>query len=278
MNHSLEVFCRVVLLAMVGYSLTASGQTVSSGSVDRERAGLAGAVTRTPQFEANTAAAVLNKRVENVEWLETPFEEVINWLKTEGEDRISVVPRWQQLSIEGVDPDTLVTLQLSYTTVAEVLAEALDNISPDGELAFHAIGNTLKISTKADFDRKLYIRVYDVTDVLFRVEDMGEDAPLIDLQRTTGGGGGGGGGSGQSVFSGSSSKAARGRGGEQAEQEYLDRLERLAENIQAIIAPDTWDTGQVGGRGRIRAINRSLVVYNTIEVHEIITGYFAFGE
>lgn len=56
-----------------------------------------------------------------------------------------------------------------------------------------------------------------------------------------------------------------------------ERLEKLRELIEGVIAPESWDTSATGGAGRIRIFNRSLVVYNTIEVHEKIAGQFSFG-
>jgi hypothetical protein len=268
----------IALFVSLGLASSLIAQTVSSRPADSVRAGSSAqaASAPSPRLEAHAARALLSKRIENVDWVDAPFEDVIEWLKTEGEGRVNVVPRWGQLNVESVDTDTPLTLQLNNTTVANVLTEALESISPDGELAFHAVGNNLRISTKADFDRKMYVRVYNVTDILFMIEDHGETAPVIDLQQTRSGAGGGGGG--QSVFAGGSGGNQQGRAGEQAEQEFQDRLDDLSEKLQQIIAPESWDTGQVGGRGKIVTINRALVVYNTIEVHEQIAGFFAFGE
>jgi hypothetical protein len=127
---------------------------------------------------------------------------------------------------------------------------------------------------------------------MFRVPNFGQNAPQIDLQQAgQGGGGGGGGGAGSSrgVFSGAGGGQEEEEGGEQAEQEMEERLERLRALIEQSIEPQSWDLtgspsqqtmGQLGGggRGRIRVFNRSLVVTNTIEVHEQIAGWFAYGE
>ena len=144
-----------------------------------------------------SAVALLNKTVDNVDWIDTPFEEVVGWLKAEGNDRINVLPRWNVLSDESVDADTLVNLQLNETTVAEVLNETIEQLSDSSEIAYRATGNKITISTRTDFGRKLELVVYDVSDVLFKVENMGQEAPKIDLQQTSGGGGGGGGGGGR---------------------------------------------------------------------------------
>lgn len=241
-----------------------------------------------PTSEA-PAVEMLFKRVESIDWNETTFEEVLTWVREQGEGRVNVVPRFNQLGIEGVGLDTLVTLQLNNTTVADVLNEALGYISETGAVRFRASGNKLTISTQADFERKMYTRVYDVTDIMFRVNNFGQSAPQIDLQQAgQQGGGGGGGGGGQSVFQGSSAGGEEDEGGRQAEQEMEERLEKLRQLIEQSIEPQSWDltgsesqnqvgTGAGGGRGRIRVFNRSLVITNTIEVHEQIAGLFAFG-
>jgi hypothetical protein len=220
---------------------------------------------------------LLRKRVESLEWADQPFSEVIEWLKTESDGRVNIIPRWNALEQEGVDTETPVTVQFKDTTVGDVLNETLLAISPEGELAYHGQENTLRISTKADFDRKMIFHVYNVTDIMIRIPDFGQNAPQIDLQQTSGSGGGGGGG-GRSVFSGGSSGGEQGESGEQAEQAMKTRLEDMAKIIQETIAVDTWDVGQIGGRGRIRVIGRYLVVYNTLEVHEMLGGPVVLGE
>jgi hypothetical protein len=269
--------CTVGVAALLGCSLSALAQTAlsRSGALDSQVRPRSDTSVITSRARPNAAVLLLRKRVENVDWDGTPFEVVIDWLKDESEGRVNVVPRWGQLSIESLDRDTLVTLQLNNTMVADVLNEMVDQLSPDGEVTFRAVGNTLKISTKTDFDRKMYVRVYDATDILFRVSDFGQESPRIDLQQT-GGSGGGGGGGGQSVFQGAGG-AGQSKGGEQAEQDMTERLEELRTMIEQIIAPDSWDTSDTGGAGRIRIFNRSLIVFNTIEVHEMIAGPFSFG-
>lgn len=221
-----------------------------------------------------SAVALMHKLVDKVDWVDTPFEEVIAWLKAEGNDRINVLPRWNVLIDENVDADTLVNLQLTESTVAEVLNETIEQLSGSSEIAYRASGNRITISTKTDFGRKLELRVYDVSDILFQVEDMGEDAPEIDLQQTSGGGGGGG--SGQSIFQGGGGGGGS-QGGDESEQELEERLLELSTLIEQTVAPATWDTANPPGLGRIRVFNSSLFVLSTVEVHEQIVGFFSQG-
>ncbi len=269
------------LVVVVGCAVAAYGQTTSPRSALAQRASGAGfraGVSMQPT-PGDAAIALLNKRVESISWDEdTTFEEVIDWLRAESEGKVNILLRWTALGIEGIDRDTVVTLELTNTTVAEVLNETIDQISDDGEIRYHAFSNKLKISTKADFDRRLYVRIYDAADIVFRVEDFGQGAPAIDLQQAGqgGGGGGGGGGASRSVFTGTGGAQSQSQGGEQAEQELEERLEKLKDVIVIMFAPETWADGGAGGRGQIQVYNSMLIVKNTIEVHQMIAGYFSF--
>lgn len=245
----------------------------------------------------NAAIALLRTRVDTVDWLEKPFEEVVKWLEDQGEGQVNVILRWGPLGVESVNRDTFVSMRLTNTTIGDVLNETTRLLSEEGEVTYHAFGNTLTISTKADFGKEMYVRVYNVTDLLMRVPDFGQSAPEIDLQTVgqNSGGGGGGGGGGMSVFQG-----AGGQGGEeeeegqQGEQEIIRRLGELRNAILRTIHPESWEdppqnTGQGGmnyptqtagatGRGRIHIYNRSMIVFNTIEVHEAIVGEFLYDQ
>lgn len=237
---------------------------------------------------SEAAADLLRQRVASVNWKDATLEEVLDWVKDQGEGRVNVVPKWGPLGIESVSRDNLINLQLNNSNIADVLNEVLDQLSEDGQIQYRGIGNKLTISTKQDFERKMYVRVYDLTDMLFRVENFGQEAPLIDLKKNASSKGGG---SGQSVFQGAGGSG--GTSGKQTTEQTDKRNEETLKDIRGLIeqtiAPETWDLtgsenaggGQAvggGGRGRIRVLNTSLVVLNTIEVHEMIAGKFAFGE
>lgn len=267
--------------------------TASANAQDRRSARGATSVKATPVLaqSKNAAFDLLTKRVESVDWVEKTFEEIIEWLDDQSEGTVNIIPRWTALSAEGINNESFVTLKLRNTMVADILNETLEQLSEDSQLAYHGSGNNLRISTKGDFDRKLELRVYDATDILFRIPNFGEDAPTIDLQQAGkgGGGGGGGGGGSQSVFSGSSGgQGSRDDAGEQAEQRFLEQLQKLVTVIITVIEPASWgavqgipgsaSTAAGTGPGRISIFNRSLIVYNTIEVHEQISGGFTYGK
>ena len=166
----------VAVLAAVWFAAAASAQTFTKSSSPLGSA----AHTKAPQ---DVARMLLRQKVDVIEWDEKPFEEVIMWLRDDmGDDKVNVIPRWNALDVEGADRDVAVTLTLKNVTVAVVLDEVLDQLSEDGQLTYHAYGNTLKISTRSDFDRKLESRVYEVSDLLFEIPDFGRDAPTVDLE------------------------------------------------------------------------------------------------
>lgn len=266
----------VGLIVVLGVSLDALAQSYPSGpkgrddgrSLTRRNLGrVRSSVTR------GSAKSLLRKRVEDVDWDESTLDEVVDWLTEQAEEETNILFRWNALQAEGVDEDFLVTLQIRGTTIAKVLSEVVDQMSPAGEVTFHGTDNFLIVSTKADFGRKLPLRVYEVTDVLFHVPDFGRSAPTVDLQKAARSGGGGGGGT--SIFSGSQSSS---EDLEVEEQEVEERLEDLRALIQNVVEPDSWllDDGSGAGLGRIQLYdNRFLIVRNTVEVHEALAGYFA---
>ncbi len=232
----------------------------------------------------NAARDLLAKPIDSVDWQETPFEEVVEWLRTESNDQVNIIPRWTSLENEGVDGESPITLKLRDTSVAEILIEVIDQLSDDGLVRFRAVGRNLRISTAADFSKKLERRIYQMTDLTFNVPDFGRNAPQVDLEAASRASGGGG---GQSVFSGSSSSSTEDL--EVEDQDTEDQINDLITIIASTIEPQSWGPisglqgpaipGTGGGRGFIQAYNnRVLIVYNTIEVHEQIAGYFAYGE
>ena len=249
----------------------AQGPPGSGGSPGSGRGKGGGAAGGRDRHAVTPSQRVLGKKVELVDWVDVPLEEVADWVKEQGP--VNVVVRWRALEAEGIDAASPVTLRLGNTTVGKVLAEVLDQISETESVMFRGMGNTIKISTRSDFNRKLYVRVYDVSDILLRIPDF-NDAPEIDLTEGSGGGGGGrgggGGGGGDSIFGDDDDDDDD----EQDEEDFAQRIADLIDLIEQTVEPDTWLIN--GGRGTIVAFGKLLVVRNSIEVHEKIGGPFVF--
>ena len=90
----------IAFVAVCGYSLSAWAQTFTTPSDAARRPGATPAGATVPI--RNSPAALLAKRVESVDWVEITFEDVIDWLKEQGEGQVNIVPRWTHLNIEDV--------------------------------------------------------------------------------------------------------------------------------------------------------------------------------
>lgn len=257
-----------MLAAVVVFPGSVSAQ--SSGRRPGSSDGLTARRARRSSDTGDLARASLLKLVEEVDWLESTFEEVIEWLVEQGDDKVNVIPRWRALSEVGVEPDSLVTLKIRNVSVAEVLNEVFDQLSDDGVLRYVATKNIIRITTQRVMQQKMETRAYSVTDLIFLIPDMAESAPVVDLQAASRQSSGGG--SGQSVFQGGGSQGAEDL--EDDDQDREERLEDLKTVIEAHIEPNSWVIN--GGLGQVTIVNeRQLVVTNTITVHEKIGGFLS---
>ncbi|NOT01189.1 MAG: hypothetical protein HOP29_11230 [Phycisphaerales bacterium] len=263
------------LLAAVVIAVPAVGQSWNSD--DRLGSDSSSADRLDARGGMNPIRALLLKPVESVAWDGNALGDIVEWLKTESEGKVNIVVQEKALAVESIDMDTEVTLEMHNTTVAEVLNEVLDSISDIDPLTYVGSGTKLKISTKSDFDKKLFTRTYDISDVLVKIKNN-RGSPQIDLQQQQQGSGGGGGSNGQarvqSIFSGQG-----GGGGDEDEDDEGEDEERsteIMEFIRMTVEPDTWQENN--GLGTMNVFNRQLVVRNTLTVHEILGGPFHFDE
>ncbi len=217
-----------------------SAEAPSSGEGGRRSAKPGGLVT------------ILQSRVDHIEWKDTPFAEIIEWVRDKGP--INVIPIWRTLKSERVTPDTPVTLSMSGATVGEVLSASLEQLSD--ELRWRAIGRTLRISTRTDFPDDLYTVVYDLGDLMqdrpdFVLKDLHGSSFLLQQGREV---------KEQSTYS---------------REKHMDMVRKL---IIETVAPETWRGG--GGPGSIELDYPSgaMVVCNSPEVHVMIGGSFDISE
>lgn len=209
----------------------------------------------------------LNTRVKSVKFEERTLEEVIEWLKEEGRKHgINVVMDWRRFEDAAGDREMLIDFALEDVRMADVLALILLQAGVDVPLGYQGIGNILRIAPESVFNNQVITRVYEVSDVIFKVPDF-EGAPelqLTSLQNTQAGGGGASGSTGSNLFQQS--------GGETDEDEdKQERLEALVELIRTTVEPSSW--AENGGPGTISLYNDFIVVSNTVAVHEKIAGY-----
>lgn len=258
---------------------------------------------------------VLNKPVESVNWEDEAFEDLINDFFKNQQGLSNLMIRWKVIENSGanVDPSTAVSISLTNTTTGELLDQVLTQLSAEADtegdrLTYHIIGDRVEISTRTDFSRILYTKTY-VAEHLYLARPFWSDAPEISVAATNSGGGGGGGrggggggsggggsggggggrggGGGGSIFGGGGSGGGggggRGGGGgggggggtTDFKQEREDKQTKLIDMIKTI-RPETW-TGQ-GGQGSITAFADRVVITQSLEMHEILGGRFAYTE
>ena len=200
----------------------------------------------------------LQAAVVQVDWDEIPLEVALQ--KFSEASGINVVVRWRTLRAEGVERDTPVSLHLHDLTVSALLSAVLDQVSGDAELGFVGERNILAISTRKQLNRKMYIKSYDVVDLLHDVPDFLSELPKecgAKLYAEPGPFG-----HGTLRWSGGFPESSRTR------QEHMKELVAL---IKATIAPNTWK--ERGGEATIAVLDyRVVVVRAPWDVHMKLGG------
>ena len=214
----------------------------------------------TAQSRAPNSLALLNERIEEVALQEVPLDQMLEGIADFAP--LNVVVRWQVLEDMGIERDQPITLQVHNLRLSQVLWLILCEAGgPDVRLAYRVDPGLLIISSEEDLERDMFVRVYDVSDLLAEVPRF-PDGPQVDIAQTGGSGS-------QSVLT------DRGGGERESEQPggqaRQDDAERLIEVITGAIEPDSWLVN--GGRGTIRAWGSLLVVRNSIGVHQALGGY-----
>jgi len=212
---------------------------------------------RTAPKRIPPVAAFLEQPIDAVDWDDVPFLTVVEWLREQNQD-INVIVVWRSLESAGVERDSSISLHIRGTTVGTVLEETLDQLSADlGELRYQGIGDTLKISTREHFNQKLYIRVYEVGDLIMATPDF-IAPPFVGITDQPMGAAGG---NGMEVNAGGP---------------IPRRMDQLVEQIRNVVEPECWAVN--GGRCSITVYQSNIIVRAPIEVHEIIGGPFILPE
>lgn len=196
---------------------------------------------------------VLDAKVD-VNWSGDSFGEVVKWMREDV--GWNVVVRWNELKNLGVDAESVISLKLDDVPVHVALDECLIQLSD--QITYHVTPHLVCISTKADFDKRLYTRVYPVGELL--VVPLDEEAPPVDLR--------------QMISSPARSFPLFPRGDVAVATD--DRLAEAREEVEGMVKmlePESWKCN--GGKGSISWLGQYLIVRNTIEVHEAISGEFS---
>ncbi|TWT46080.1 hypothetical protein RAS1_25270 [Phycisphaerae bacterium RAS1] len=236
-----------------------------------------GRTVRPPTARVSQTLRLLNQQIPEVSFEEIPLESVIDWIANQTQANVKV--RWQTIVDAGVERDKPISLKLKNLRLSAILWLILNEAGGGSvKLAYRAAGDLLVISTEEDLNKEMVTKVYDIADLLARPPLFRNAAQLDPAQALQAvqqssqggqggfggrGGGGGGGGGGQLFQSGQQNRQEDNAGG--------DELQRLIDLITQTIEPDTWTQG--GGQGTIHAFRSTIVVRNTLIVHQQINGY-----
>lgn len=203
-------------------------------------------------------------RVESV-----PFETVLQQIQEYTNLNISV--RWEVLKAAGVEPDAPISIQARNLRLSQVLWMVLNGAGgQDVILAYRMSGNLLILSTEEDLGKEVITKVYDVADLMVRIENA-ERPQMQQGGQGLGQNSGGGGSLFQNNQQNTNTRTNTEPGTRSPEMEALIKV------IVNTIEPQTWggDLGQGGQNapGHIEAYGNLLIVTNTILVHQRLGGY-----
>lgn len=177
----------------------------------------------------------------------------------------------------GLDPDAEVRAEPPVGNCADLLEQALDQVTGPGEPAAWQVTRAgIEVGRVSALWREsaLSVRVYDVRDLLLRVPAFRSTG--IPQNGASGGGtGGSGGGSGGGGNSGGSSGGGSGSQGGNVEDPTVrpakeDRRDRIVGLLQRNVVPEAWDTN--GGPCTITPHDETLIIRAPEFVHRRIAG------
>ena len=207
----------------------------------------------------------LAKRI-TVDLDEARMEDVVQYLSTVGS--LEFEPMWEDdTGREGLDKDALVSMRASNLPILSILERILEK-GTDGfsgnawQLTREGI---VQIGPKSRLNEFATLKLYDIQDLLFRVNNY-TTVPELDLdaavQQSQGGGGGGG---GQSIFTDDEEDDANRPTTEEEAQQLIDLIVETVE-------PNEWEDNG-GNGGSIRFWRGSLLVRAPDYMHRQLGGY-----
>ena len=220
---------------------------------------------RPDHAERRATAALLSKPI-TIELVESRLEDVIQFLTDYS--GATFEPVWNDESgVAGLDKDQPITVSVKNVSVLDFLERVLLKARTDNSPAtwqFATSGGTVEIGPRAALNKKGYLKLYDIQDMLFEIPNF-NDAPELDLDQVLNQGGQGGGGGGGSVFGDTDSGGADSRSAEEIARDIIDI-------IVANIEPEQWQDN--GGDGAtIRFFNGNLLVRAPDYIHRQLGGY-----
>jgi hypothetical protein len=112
---------------------------------------------------------ILMKSVPEVRFPQIKFEDALNFLRDT--EKVNINPNWAAMEAAGITKTTEISLVLHNVTFETALRELLTKASgKEGMLDYLVRGGVIKVSTVEDLTNNKYIQIYDVRDLLARIE------------------------------------------------------------------------------------------------------------
>ncbi len=215
-----------------------------------------------PPVRERTIAEKLGDVVSGVQIENAPAERAFQWFADVSE--IPVVINWEQMELEGIDRQTPITINLNRVPAGALLALMMEQLAAGlgQEMLYEATPWYVRLMTKAQANKQLVLRVYDIRDLLHMPPDFTNNlsAGLDEsISRANDGGGGG-------FWPG-------GRNNDVQQPPMRTTAEAAAELIaltQDTIEPEVWQP--LGGPATIRYLRGNLIVNAPRYVQQQIGG------
>ncbi len=257
-------------LAITAFCGTAAGQQSQKTAPASQPAERTAPAPGTQPALPRALDARLATPIGPVELTEAPLADVLSDLAQRG--GMNLVVRWRPLNEVGMERDTPVTISLENPSLEQALWAVMNSITDStSPLAYMADGDMLLVSTVADLGREMFVRAYDVTDLMaLYTADTSRYAHRAQPGNQSAGAVDGGGGEQRGILRPVNSGEARSGGGGSFEAHRDERLRRLIILIMTSIEPDSWILN--GGAGTIVPFQNQLVVRNSGLVHQQLGG------
>jgi len=246
----------VVVWWLISMTAIASAQSLSQRieHLKQQRQQQAAASEQRIQRPTISIRQRLIQTINIVNFQQKPLRDAYLWWS-----RVTGIPLqmdWNELTLEGINPDQRIDLHLQQITAAQVLAILMQRTgnTANVRMMFEATPWYMKILTKTQADRRPVLRIYEVSDLLHETPHF-TNAPEFDLSsvlESSSGGGSGGSGSSSSLFNDTDNE------NEKAPSK-TERGEALAQLIRDTIEPNIWQANG-GVYSSIRYLNGKLIV------------------
>ena len=224
-----------------------------------------------------SATKLLNTRIAQIEFDQLPLSDVFARLGEIADT--NVVVRWSRLEDAGIERDKPISISTRNLRFSQILWLVISEAAaPDAELAYRADRDLILISTVDDIGRVMVTRVYDIQDLVApKLSRPGltigriRDVPIGNTVTVAGGAVAvrpiiGRFGTGTFL----QGEPTRRNGSDEYDADRERLLEQLIDLITTTIEPDSW--AAAGGTGTITPYKGTLVVRNTLLVHQRIWG------